>query len=81
MKSRKLPLQYSGYTKDRKRLELPKQLTMSQFTQMLKLLKGEGALSLTDVISRLYEETQKQHHPKLIENFYLSLLVTFPFVV
>ena len=78
VKSRELLLQYSGYTKDRKRLTLPKQLTFTQFTQMLKLLKGEGALSLTDVISRLYEETGKTIAPQAYREFLSELALNTP---
>ena len=64
-KSRQFILQYSGYTMDRRCLKLPKQLTLTQYRQMLKLLKDEGAVSLANIISRLYEHTGKLTAPQL----------------
>ena len=45
---------------------------------MLKLLKGEGALSLTDVISRLYEETGKMTAPQGYREFLSELARNTP---
>jgi len=60
VKSRDLLLHYSGFTKDRKN---PKQLTMIQFRQMLKLMRDEGATILADIVNRLFIETGQRTAP------------------
>ena len=59
-KSRELLLKYSGYNRDRKCIQNPKNLSPSEFKQLLALLKKEGALPLAQVISHISSESHQR---------------------
>lgn len=72
-RSRELLLKYSGYTKDRKRQQSPKELTTTEFRQLQKLLKEEGATTLTSLITRLVSESKCRSSPESFREFFSEL--------
>lgn len=55
-KARELLLQFSGYSRDRKRLRNPSQLTSADLQQLDRLLRAEDLSSFAEVIQRLVHE-------------------------
>ena len=77
-KSRELLLTYSGYMKDRKRLQSPIELTAAEFRQLKKLLHDEGATPLADLISRLSSESGCHSSPQPFREFLSELSCNSP---
>ena len=63
---------HSGYTKDRKCLQSPTELTATEFHQ-LKKLQDEGAKPLADLISRLSSESGCRCSPQPFRKFLSKL--------
>ena len=71
-KSRELLLKYSGYSCDRKCAKNPKNLTPSEFKQLIALLKKEGALPFAQLISCLSSESHQHRAPQLYREVFTS---------
>ena len=77
-KSRELLLKYSGYSRDRKCMRNPKNLTPSEFKQLQSLLMKEGVSVLAQVISRLTSENQHRRAPQPYREFINELSLNTP---
>ena len=56
--ARNLLLHFSGYTRDRKRLHTPQQLSASDLRQLICLLEGEELDALAQMVKRLVRENK-----------------------
>ena len=68
-KGRELLLKYSGFTRDRKRIARPKQLTTTEFRQLCQSLEEDGFNSLSALLKRLKEQTHKAQAPDEYRSF------------
>ena len=62
-RARELLLQYSGYSKDRKRLGCPKELSRTEFRQLCTILKSDGFQQLSVVLQRLQAASTRRSAP------------------
>ena len=58
-KAREFLLQFSGYTRDRKCIRNPKQLSVADFRQLVCLLEGENLHPLSQMVRRMVEGRQR----------------------
>ena len=68
-KGRELLLKYSGFTRDRKRITRPKQLTTTEFRQLCQSLEEDGFNSLSALLKRLKRQTSKSLAPDEYRSF------------
>ena len=69
IQARNLLLEYSGFTKDRKLISRPKQLTLAEFNQLCRSLSEDGFHSLATLLRRLKQQTRKNLAPEEYRSF------------
>ena len=75
--ARNLLLEYSGFTKDRKVISRPKQLTLAEFNQLCHSLK-DGFHFLATLLRRLKQQTCKYLAPEEYRSFLAEVARSSP---
>ena len=70
-------LKYSGFTRDRKQIAQPKQLTTTEFRQLCQSLE-DGFNSLSALLKRLKEQTHKSQAPDEYRSFLAEVALYSP---
>ncbi len=77
-KARDLLLKFSGYSKDRKRLARPRELSHVEFRQLCQSLRKDGFRVLADLIERLELESGRKVAPNPYREFLSELARNSP---
>ena len=77
-KARELLLKFSAFTRDRKRVCRPKQLTDHEFKELCQQVCKDGFISLADLLLRLQRQTGRRLAPEEFQVFFSEIARNSP---